>query len=232
MKKKNLFDNSKSKTVDKLKNFSKYVPRQSLARFLVYYELFKKQLGIKGSIVECGVHQGGGVMSWAKLSTTLEPYNFHRKIIGFDTFSGFPKISEIDKKYKYSKKGLFSEKFNTYNELKQAIKEYDKNRYIKHVHKVELVKGDAVKTIPKYVKDNKHLIISLLFLDFDIFEPTSVALKYFLPRMPKGSILAFDEINNENWPGETMALLEKHNINKLKIKNFPSEPHISFLEIK
>ena len=232
MKKKNLFDNSKSKTVDKLKNFSKYVPRQSLARFLVYYELFKKQLGIKGSIVECGVHQGGGVMSWAKLSTTLEPYNFHRKIIGFDTFSGFPKISEIDKKYKYSKKGLFSEKFNTYNELKQAIKEYDKNRYIKHVHKVELVKGDAVKTIPKYVKDNKHLIISLLFLDFDIFEPTSVALKYFLPRMPKGSILAFDEINNENWPGETMALLEKHNINKLKIKNFPSEPHMSYIEIK
>jgi len=197
MKKKNLFDDSKSKTVDKLKNFSKYVPRQSLARFLVYYELFKKQLGIKGSIVECGVHQGGGVMSWAKLSTTLEPYNFHRKIIGFDTFSGFPKISEIDKKYKYSKKGLFSEKFNTYNELKQAIKEYDKNRYIKHVPKIELVKGDAVKTIPKYVKDNKHLIISLLFLDFDIFEPTSVALKYFLPRMTRGSILAFDDINRE-----------------------------------
>ena len=27
MKKKNLFDDSKSKTVDKLKNFSKYVPR-------------------------------------------------------------------------------------------------------------------------------------------------------------------------------------------------------------
>ena len=232
MKKKNLFDDSKSKTVDKLKNFSKYVPRQSLARFLVYYELFKKQLGIKGSIVECGVHQGGGVMSWAKLSTTLEPYNFHRKIIGFDTFSGIPKISEIDKKYKYSKKGLFSEKFNTYNELKQAIKEYDKNRYIKHVPKIELVKGDAVKTIPKYVKDNKHLIISLLFLDFDIFEPTSVALKYFLPRMTRGSILAFDEINNENWPGETMALLEKHNINKLKIKNFTSEPHMSYLEIK
>ena len=191
MKKKNLFDDSKSKTVDKLKNFSKYVPRQSLARFLVYYELFKKQLGIKGSIIECGVHQGGGIMSWAKLSTTLEPYNFHRKIIGFDTFSGFPKISEIDKKYKYSKKGLFSEKFNTYNELKQAIKEYDKNRYIKHVRKIELVKGDAVKTIPKYVKDNKHLIISLLFLDFDIYEPTSVALKYFLPRMPRGSISGF-----------------------------------------
>ena len=171
-------------------------------------------------------------MSWAKLSTTLEPYNFHRKIIGFDTFSGFPKISEIDKKYKYSKKGLFSEKFNTYNELRQTIKEYDKNRYIKHLPKIELVKGDAVKTIPKYVKDNKHLIISLLFLDFDIFEPTAVALKYFLPRMPRGSILAFDEINNENWPGETMALLEKHNINKLKIKNFPSEPHMSYIEIK
>jgi hypothetical protein len=46
-------------TVD---NFEKYVKRQYLARFLVRYELFKLIKSVKGSIIECGVHQGGGLM--------------------------------------------------------------------------------------------------------------------------------------------------------------------------
>ena len=31
------------------------------------------------------MHEGGGLFSWAHFSTILEPYNYHRKIIGFDT---------------------------------------------------------------------------------------------------------------------------------------------------
>lgn len=42
-------------------NFEKYVRRQPLARFLARYELFKMQMEIKGSIIECGVHYGGGL---------------------------------------------------------------------------------------------------------------------------------------------------------------------------
>ena len=29
-------------------------------------------------------------MAWAKIAETLEPYNFLRKIYGFDTFEGLP----------------------------------------------------------------------------------------------------------------------------------------------
>jgi len=58
-----MFEKSKCSTDKKLANFTKYVRRQHLARFMVQYELFKRQLNIKGSIVECGVHNGGGVMS-------------------------------------------------------------------------------------------------------------------------------------------------------------------------
>ena len=81
MKKKstnNFFDKSLFSTKDKLRFFPKYVRRQDLARFIAFYELFKKQIKSKGSIVECGVHQGGGMMTWAKLSSILEPYNYHR----------------------------------------------------------------------------------------------------------------------------------------------------------
>ena len=37
-----------------------------------------------------------------------------------------------------------------------------------------------------------------------------IALKNFISRMPKGAIIAFDELNNKNWPGETVALLGEH----------------------
>jgi len=227
----NIFNHSKCPTNEKLKNFSKYVRRQVIARFFAQYEIFKKQITVKGSVIECGIHHGGGIMSWAKISSILEPYNYHRKIIGFDTFSGFPSVSEIDKVNPNAKKGMFSEEYDIYNELTDVIKEYDNNRFINHIAKVELIKGDAIITIPNYINKNKHLIVSLLFLDFDLYEPTIVAIEQFLPRMPKGSIIAFDEVNNEHWPGETLALLEKFDLNKYKLECFEFEPNISFIQL-
>ena len=67
------FNKSNAKIESKLNNFEKYVRRQALARFIARYELFKLQMDISGSIVECGVHEGGGLFAWAKLSANLEP---------------------------------------------------------------------------------------------------------------------------------------------------------------
>ncbi len=228
---KNFFDKSLFSTNDKLRNFSKYVRRQDIARFMVFFELFKKQIDLKGSIVECGVHQGGGLMTWAKLSSILEPYNYHRKIIGFDTFSGIPKFTKFDTDKKI-KKPKFKENINILNDLKDSIDLYDQNRFINDVPKIELIKGDANKTIPNYLKKNGHLLISLLYFDFVVYKPTKIAMKYFLPRMAKGSIIAFNELNNEDWPGETKALLEKFNLKKVKIDCFSYEPNISYIVIK
>ena len=71
-----------------------------------------------------------------------------------------------------------------------------------------------------------------MFLDFDIYQPTVVALDHFLPRMSKGGIIAFDQLNNPDWPGETLAYLEKNQLQKYKIENLTFEPNISFIQIK
>ncbi len=226
-----MFEKSKCSTDKKIANFTKYVKRQNLARFMVQYELFKRQLDVKGSIIECGVHNGGGVMAWAKISSILEPYNYHRKVVGFDTFKGFPSIAEIDRENPKVKTGMFAEDYDVYEELSACIGEYNQNRFIDHIDKIELVIGDANITIPQYIENNKHTLVSLLYLDFDIYEPTKTALDHFLPRMGKGSIIAFDEINNEDWPGETMALLESLNINNHRIESLPFEPNISFIQL-
>jgi macrocin-O-methyltransferase TylF-like protien len=215
----------------KVEHFAKYVRRQSVARFLAQYEIFKTVLGIKGSVVECGVHHGSGVMAWAKLSSTLEPYNYQRRIIGFDTFEGFPAVHTSDGTASNVRTGMFKEDYEIFPELQNCVAEYDANRFINHIPKIELVRGDAVKTIPQYAEANQHLLIALLYLDFDIYEPTAVALAHFLSRVPKGGVVAFDEINNANWPGETRALLEKFDLNKHAVQCFPFEPNISYIQL-
>ena len=211
----------------KLDSFTKYVRRQSLTRFLAQYELFKQVLDVKGSIIECGVYRGFGLMAWAQLSAILEPVNLTRRIYGFDTFVGFPSIHEEDcgKFSEINVGGLCSD---SYDELVELIKVYDGNRYLGHIKKVELIKGDAVETIPEFLKNNKHLVVSLLFLDFDLYEPTAVAIRNFLSRMPKGAVIAFDELDNPIWPGETTALLETIGINSLKIKRVEFDPYIGY----
>jgi len=227
-----LFDGSRCPTSDKLANFPKYVRRQEIARFLCRYEIFKRQLNVKGSIVECGVHHGGGLLTWAQMSATLEPYNYHRKVIGFDTFSGFPTVAPQDGHGENARVGAFGEDYDVYSELTNTIAAFDSNRFINQKQKVELVKGDANLTIPKYLAENQHLLISLLYLDFDIYEPTITALTHLLPRMPKGGVVAFDEVNNSDWPGETLALLEKLDLRHHRLECIEFEPNISFIQLE
>jgi len=191
------------------------------------YEVFKQVLDVKGSVIECGVYRGFGLMTWAHLSAILEPVNLTRRIYGFDTFEGFPPPHEKDSTDlgEAGTGGLFA---SSYDELSELARIHDVTRFLGHIPKVELIKGDAIKTIPEFISSHQHLVVSLLFLDFDLYEPTRVAIEYFLPRMPKGAVIAFDELDNPLWPGETLSLLETIGIKNLKIKRVEFEPYIGY----
>jgi hypothetical protein len=49
--------------------------------------------------------------------------------------------------------------------------------------------------------------------------------------MPKGSILAFDELDNPIWPGETRALRDTLGINNVQIERLPWDPYIGFIRM-
>jgi len=201
-----------------------FTKRQRVTDYLTRIELFKKILNVQGSIVECGVYKGGSLMLYYHLSSILEPYGLTRKIIGFDTFEGFRSISEKDSEAADEK--MFSGA--SYDTLKMAIKLNDMNRAVSHIPKCEIIRGDATVTIPEYRSNHPELIIALLYLDFDIYEPTKVALQEFLPMVPKGGIVAFDELNVKKWAGETKALKECLEINKIKLQKFYFDPWPSF----
>ena len=228
-KNKTCFDRNPLSWEKKMENFPKYVRRQNMTRYLALYEIFKKVMPVKGSIVECGVFQGFGISTWAKLSAILEPTNFMRKIYGFDSFAGFPSISDKDRGAHESQNVQAGQLFaDSSEEIQELMSTHDSTRFLGHIPKVELIKGDATKTIPNFIEKNPHVLVSLLYLDFDLYEPTKVAIEHFLPRMPKGAIIAFDELDNSLWPGETLAMLETHAKSKLRIERLAFDPYIGF----
>lgn len=222
------FSLSLGTSVDKLRNFTKFVPRQALAQFLAKHEIFQNILLVHGHIVECGVFLGGGLMTWAQLSSIYEPVNHTRRIVGFDTFAGFPRLSQKDKGDNLDHAVPQGLTCPAYEDLLECIRLHDMNRVLGHIPRVELVTGDAQETIPQYLVKNPHLVVALLYLDFDLFEPTKIALETFVPRMPKGAILAFDELNQAAWPGETLAVMETIGVRNLRIRRFPTTPQLSF----
>lgn len=97
-----------------------------------------------------------------------------------------------------------------------------------HIQRFELVKGNAETTVPKYFKDNPESIVSMAILDFDIYRPTKVALESLKDRMPRGSILVFDELCDPYFPGETLAVDEVFGLKNLKIERLPTTARISY----
>lgn len=226
------FSESPCSGVEKLVNFTKYVPRQELTRFISKYEIFKKVLAVQGSVIECGVLFGGGLFTWAQLSAILEPVNHQRKIIGFDTFAGFTDLAEEDAEGKSEHLSKGSLAVDSYEDIQRCIALYDSNRMLGHIEKVSVLRGDIVETVPAFIEENPHLVVSLLYLDVDVFKPTAAALHHFLPRMPKGAVIAFDELNADTWPGETLAVIQEVGIPKLRIQRFTFDTHISYAVIE
>ena len=229
-----LFTNARGSQVEKLENFPCYVPRQSIARFLCMSEIFKLVLNVQGDVMECGVNWGGGLMTFAQLSAIWEPVNLQRRVVGFDTFSGFESVSMEDQHgvVYTAERRAGGYKADSLDDLRNTVSLFDSNRFIGHIQKVELVVGDVAQTVPKYLEREPQTVVSLLHLDLDLYEPTRVCIEHFVSRMPKGAVIVFDELNNRTWPGETLAVMETLGLTRLRIQRFNYEPHVSYAIIE
>ena len=69
----------------------------------------------------------------------------------------------------------------------------------------------------------------MLHLDLDIFKPTKLALELLYEKVPKGGIIIFDELNHEDYPGETIAFDQVLGIKNYQIKRLPISPMASYI---
>jgi predicted O-methyltransferase YrrM len=193
-----------------------------LSRLLYLNNLYQKILDTPGVICEFGVHWGATLAQLINLRSIYEPFNHSRMIYGFDTFAGFPSVHELDGKEVRSGDLYTMEGYEA--TLEQTLEHLEKFPPLSHIKKFALIKGDASQTIDRWLEENPHAIISLAIFDMDIYEPTKAVLEKIKPRLTKGSVLAFDELNYRYFPGETRALDEVIGLNNLRLRRSPHHP--------
>jgi len=215
-----------------LPNLGLFLTSKALSRILFFYEIYKKIIHTHGIIIEFGVRWGQTLSIMSALRGIFEPFNRHRKIVGFDTFDGLKGISKKDGELSKCKDGSFSVTPGYEDYLDRILSMQEKLNPMSHLKRYELVKGDAVKTIPEYLKRHPETIISLAIFDFDIYAPTKAALEAIKPHLCKGSILVFDELCDDILPGETIALRETWGLNNVRLQRFPMTARISYLEVE
>lgn len=211
-----------------LPNLGLFLTSKTLSRVLFFYEIYRKILPTHGVIMEFGVRWGQSLALLSALRGIFEPFNRHRKVIGFDTFSGFRGMGPEDGERCKTVDGSFSVSKNYDAYLDKQLQLADALNPISHLRKFELIKGDAVSTVPDYLNRHPETIVSLAIFDFDIYKPTKAALEAIKPHLMRGSVLVFDELCDDIFPGETLALREVLGLRSLRIERMPMTARISY----
>jgi hypothetical protein len=213
-----------------LDNLGLYLTRQTLSRINFMQSIYQKIVPVHGVIMEFGVRWGQNMSLFSQLRGIHEPFNYNRRLVGFDTFEGFPSVSQEDGTL--LKAGDYPVTAGWKAELEAILTFHEQNAPIPQKRKFELVQGDANLTLPAYLKQHPETIVALAYFDFDIYAPTKSCLEAILPHLTKGSVLAFDELNCPEFPGETIALREVLGTARYAIRRDPYNPLTSYLVIE
>ena len=217
---------------ERLNNLGLYISRQNLSRILFMHELYQKIINVHGVVIEFGVRWGQNLALFENFRGIYEPFNHNRKIIGFDTFEGFASLDEKDGGGEIMREGSYGVSSDYENTLSQILDYHESESPIPHIKKYDLIKGDTTVTVKEYFEENPHTVVALAYFDFDIYKPTFECLKIISEHVTKGSVIAFDELNCKEFPGETIALKEVFGLDKYAIKRTPLNPLISYLVVE
>jgi hypothetical protein len=210
-----------------LLNLGLFIDQRLMSRLLFLNFLYQKILSVQGVVMDLGCRWGQNAVVLQTLRSIYEPYNYQRKIIAFDTFTGFQGVCEKDgplfKEFDAATTDQYEQKLNT------IMSAHEQSHPLSHISKYEIVKGDVRFTIADYIKQHPETIVSLAFFDLDLYEPTKEALDALKPRLTKGSVLVFDELNYEHCPGETLAVIESLDIKNFSVQRFEHCSRVSYI---
>ncbi len=215
-----------------LSNLGLFLNSKNLSRILFMDFLYRQIVDVQGVIIEFGTRWGQNAALFSALRGIYEPFNRHRKIIAFDTFSGFPGVAQEDGSSEMMSNGSLAVSDN-YEAFLQGILEcHEQDAPLSHIKKSEIRAGDAIEQIDRYLKEAPESIIALAYFDFDLYEPTKKCLQAIRPRLVKGSVLGFDELNDPDSPGETLALMEEFGLNQVRLKRYRYTSRVSYFVVE
>tara|TARA_Y100000034_G_C6804599_1_gene361172 strand:- start:121 stop:894 length:774 start_codon:yes stop_codon:yes gene_type:complete len=185
------------------------------------FQKLKELNNVDGDFVECGTYRGNTLIPTA-LYSSQTGYFLKNKIIGIDTFKGFPVTKTHSKKDLPSYfKALYLRKKISEDHFKKAKKRTNnfedishlENNYfsdVKEIFKkcsnfknVLLIKGTFEEITPSF--KNK---IAILHLDADLYNSYLVCLNNLYENVVDGGVIIFDEYYSHKYPGAKVAVDE------------------------
>jgi len=142
------------------------------------------ETGIRGDIIECGVHMGGSIMliEHALLAGDTIP---DRRVFALDTFSGFLRRDEdldVDLRSGAAvcipEPGVYDYGFHSIDNMQSVGFE-----------RLHIVKGDVLKTIPDLDIED----IAILRCDTDTYDTTKFELEQLYDRVVPGGVTIIDD---------------------------------------
>jgi hypothetical protein len=216
-----------------LVNLGLYMRSSVIAKLLYVNELYTQVLSIPGVIMEFGVWWGQNLALFESLRAVYEPYNYTRKVIGFDTFDGYTAISAEDGDHELVAAGQYAVGGGPYVRYLERLLDYhQRENVMSHVRKFELVSGDATVTTGEYLRSHPETIVALAYFDMQLYEPTRACLEALKPHLVRGSVIALDELNSDEFPGETIALREVFGLDRFRIQRSRFLPDRSYMIIE
>ena len=205
-----------------------YLNRQTLSRILFMHELYTQIVRVPGIVVELGVRWGQNLALFSSFRGMEEPFNHTRRIVGFDTFSGFPEPSVQDGDAPIASAGAYAVPKGYEDYLHDVLAYHEQESPLAHLRKFELVHGDATETLPRYLAERPETVVALAYFDFDLYEPTRVCLETMRPHLVRGSVLGFDQLGSRNFPGETLAVRKVLGLEGLRLRRSPYAAQASY----
>jgi hypothetical protein len=191
-----------------------------ISDFISHLELYKMILKLPGDVLEFGVYKGTSLIQFLSFREFYENFE-SRSIVGFDAYGKFPDDLKLDSDQSFTRK---FEKDGGY-----GISESDLDMFLKkkNFSNYSLIRGDILKTLPDYLKNNPEKRFSLIHIDVDVYEPTKHILENTWDKIVEGGVLILDDYGTVE--GETKAVDEfLHNKNIL-IQKLPYKYKPSFI---
>lgn len=145
--------------------------------------------GLGGAILELGVLHGGTTVFLAR---ALQAMDYQLRIIGIDTFAGFPQRESV---------------LDLFDDPSYAA-DYETVRAYCAPYAIELVRGDIATATPPVIREAP---LALTFVDTDNYSAVSKVLPQIWDQTIPGGFVAFDHYYSPAWDrttGERIAAQE------------------------
>jgi hypothetical protein len=204
----NLYENAPIPTSERVMNLGLFMRSSALTKILFLNEIYEQILYVPGVIMEFGCWLGQNLVLFENMRAIYEPFNQNRRIVGFDTFSGYSSVTDIDGKHDIIHGDGYGLPDEYPDYLRQLIAYHESNNILSQIQKHQIVQGDVVKTVPDFLDKNPGDMIALGYFDLALYEPTKACLQAIKSRLMPGSVLLMDEFNFKDYPGATIAFRE------------------------